>query len=61
MRSMFGPGQIDTSVRQAIEMCWLMLPEEGKSVDELEKQFRRIVDRALKDVREDAQAFGISE
>jgi hypothetical protein len=42
-------------------MCWLMLPEEGKSVDELEKQFRRIVDRALKDVREDAQAFGISE
>jgi hypothetical protein len=34
------------------------LPKERKTVDELEKQIRRIVDRALKDFREDADAFG---
>jgi hypothetical protein len=59
MRAMFHPGQVDQSVRMAIQMCWMMLPEEGKTIDELEKQFRRIVDRALKDLREDADAFGL--
>lgn len=59
MRAMFGPGQIDTSVRQAIQMCWMMLPEGNKTVDELEKQFRRIVDRAIRDLREDSDAFGL--
>src|SRR5687767_6356874 len=48
MREMFSPGQIDQSVRQAIQMCWMMLPQGTKTVEELEKQFRRIVDRALK-------------
>ena len=61
MRSMFGPGQVDNSVRQAIQMCWMMLPEEGKTVDELEKQFRRIVDRAIRDLKEDAEAFGLTK
>ena len=61
MRAMFSPGQIDQSVRQAIQMCWMMLPDEGKSVAELEKQFRRIVDRALKDLQEDSDAFGLSK
>jgi hypothetical protein len=59
MREMFGPGQIDQSVRQAIQFCWMMLPENAKTVDELEKQFRRIVDRAIRDLREDATAFGL--
>jgi hypothetical protein len=59
MRAMFGPGQVDTSVRQAIQMCWMMLPEADRSVDELEEQFRPIVDRALKDLREDFDAFGL--
>jgi hypothetical protein len=61
MRAMFSPGQVDQSVRHAIQMCWMMLPENGKSTDELEKQFRRIVDRAIKDLRDDAKAFGIPE
>ncbi len=61
VRAMFSPSQVDQSIRHAIEMCWMMLPEDGKSVDELEKQLRRIVDRALKDLREDAEAFGIRE
>jgi hypothetical protein len=61
MRSMFGPGQIDVFVRQAIQYCWTMLPEGSKTVDELEKQFRRIVDRAIKDLRDDADAFGLQK
>jgi hypothetical protein len=59
MREFFSPGQIDQSVRQAIQMCWMMLPDKKRSVTELEKQFRRIVERALKDLREDADAFGL--
>lgn len=59
MRQMFSPAQIDQSVRQAMQFCWIMLPENAKTVDELEKQFRRIVDRAIKDLREDAEAFGL--
>lgn len=60
MRAMFGPGQVDQSVRQAIQMCWMMLPDDARTVDELEKQFRRIVDRAIDDLREDSQAFGLT-
>jgi len=37
----------------------MMLPENEKTVDGLEKQFRRIVDRAIKDLRDDASAFGL--
>jgi predicted glycoside hydrolase/deacetylase ChbG (UPF0249 family) len=59
MRAMFGPGHVDQSVRQAIQMCWMMLPEDSKTIDALEKQFRRIVERAISDLREDADAFGL--
>lgn len=61
MRGMFGPGHVDQSVRQAIQFCWMMLPQDVKTVDELEKQFRRIVDRAIKDLRDDFEAFGLSK
>ena len=57
MREMFGPGQIDHFVRQAIQFCWMGLPKERRNVDELERQIRRIVDRALRDVREDFDQF----
>jgi hypothetical protein len=36
-----------------------MLPEDRKTVHELEKQLRRIFDRAFRDFREDAEAFGL--
>jgi hypothetical protein len=58
MAAMFGPGHIDTSIRQAIQFCWMSLPKDKRTVDELEQQIRRFVDRALKDFREDRQAFG---
>ncbi|HAW28549.1 hypothetical protein [Gimesia maris] len=58
MRDLFSPAQVDQSVRQALQMCWMMLPQDKRNVDELEQQFRRIVDRALKNMRDDDQAFG---
>ena len=57
MAEMFGPGQVDHMVRQAIQLCWIGLPKERRSVEEVETQVRRIVDRALRDFREDWQAF----
>ena len=60
-RSMFGPGQIDQQIRQAIHFCWMTLPADKRNVDEVERQMRRILDRALKDLRDESAAFGIGE
>ena len=58
MADFFGPAQVDHTVRQALQFCWMAHLKDRKTADELERQFRRIVDRALKDFREDSQAFG---
>lgn len=58
-RSFFGPNQVDQLIRQAISTCWMGLPDEKRTVDEVERQIRRIVDRALRDLRDDSEAFGI--
>lgn len=59
MREFFSPQHVDQMVRQAIQFCWMALPPEKRNVDEVEGQLRRIVDRALRDLREDADQFGI--
>jgi hypothetical protein len=57
MQHMFGPGHVDQTVRQTIQSCWMALPKSRRTVEEVEKQIRRIVDRALNDFRQDAAAF----
>jgi hypothetical protein len=37
----------------------MSLPDEKRSVEEVEKQVRRVVDRALRDLREDAESFDL--
>ncbi|MBL7139606.1 MAG: hypothetical protein ISS74_01720 [Planctomycetes bacterium] len=59
LRHLFSPEHADQQIRQAIQFCWMALPEDRRSVDEVEKQIRRLVDRALRDLREDADAFGL--
>jgi hypothetical protein len=54
----FGPSHIDHMIRQAVQFCWMSLPKERRTAEELDQQIRRLVDRALKDFREDRQAFG---
>jgi hypothetical protein len=58
MADFFGPGQIDQLIRQAVQYCWTALPKERRTAEEVEKQIRRFVERALKDFREDREAFG---
>lgn len=53
-----GPGHVDASVRQSLQLLWAILPAEKKNVDDIESEFRRLVDRALRDFREDAARFG---
>jgi len=56
----FGPGQIDQIIRQAVHFCWMALPKDRRNSDELESQIQRIVARALKDFRDDQQAFSVT-
>ena len=58
-RKMYGPDQVDQQIRQAIQFCWMILPDDKRSVDEVERQIRRVVDRALKNLREDRDSFGL--
>jgi hypothetical protein len=59
MRAMMGPGQVDQMIRQAVHLAWMMLPDEKRTVEEVERVIRQIVDRTFKDVREDSQTFGL--
>jgi len=61
MRAMFGPQQVDQEIRQAISMCWMMMPDEKKNPDAVAAEIRRIVERALANLKEDAQAFGVTD
>jgi len=57
-RKMFGPGHADQMVHQAIQTCWMVLPKNRKTVADLEKEFRRLVDRAFQNLKEDELRLG---
>jgi hypothetical protein len=61
IRTLFSPQMVDQEIRQAIHVCWMGLPADKRTVDEVDKQIRRVVDRALRDLREDADAFDFGE
>ncbi len=58
-RAMMGPGQVDQMVRQAIQFCWSLMPDDKRTPEAVGVEIRRIVERALKDLAEDTQAFGL--
>jgi hypothetical protein len=60
MREMFGPGGVDQQVRAAISTCWMMLPPEKRNPQAVGVEVRRIVERALANLAEDAKAFGFT-
>ena len=60
MRDMFGPQAVDHQIRQAISTCWMTLPGEKRNVEAVEAEIRHLVDRALRDLKEDASAFGFT-
>ncbi len=57
MQAMLGPQQVDQQIRQAIQFCWMALPPDKQNVDAVETEIRRILDRAIRDMREDADHF----
>lgn len=61
IRAMMGPLAVQQAMGQAISMCWMMLPKEKKNPDAVAAEIRRIVERALANLREDAEAFRISD
>ena len=61
MRGMLGPQQVDNEIRQAISFCWMMMPDDKKNPDAVATEIRRIVERALANLQEDATAFGVVE
>jgi hypothetical protein len=61
MRGMFGPQQVDQEIRQAITICWMMMPDDKKNPDAVAAEIRRIMERALASLKEDAKAFGIAD
>jgi len=61
MRSMHGPQAVDQALRQAVSICWMMLPDDKKNVSAVEHEIRRLIDRIIADLHEDAEAFGRSQ
>jgi hypothetical protein len=53
LRAFLPPGQTETSLHNCIQMCWMSLPTNKRSIDEVEREVRRIVDRIFKNIRED--------
>jgi hypothetical protein len=51
------PGRVDQAIRAAIHQCWHALPPERQTVEDVEGVFRRLVDRAFRDLHEDAELF----
>jgi len=57
MREFFSSAQVDLSVRQVIQMCWMMLPKKKRNPDNVEKEVRRLMDRAIRDFKKDFDTF----
>jgi len=58
MESFYGPGQVSQIACLLIQTCWRVMPKERRNVEEVEKEVRRIMERALANFREDVKSFG---
>lgn len=47
------PGAADSAMRQVAAMCWMDLPKEDRSLDALEAEMRRLLERVVANMRED--------
>jgi hypothetical protein len=52
------PDTVDRQISQAIMMCWMLLPPDKRTVPVVSSEIRRIVERALKNLEDDARVFG---
>jgi len=47
----------DKQLRNCLHDLWVIIPEEKVSLNEVETQFRRLAERALKNFMEDADQY----
>jgi hypothetical protein len=57
LASVLGPMQLESGIRQSVQLCWMSLPAGKRNIDEVERQIRRITDRIFKNLREDEAAL----
>ena len=48
---------VDQGLRECLQVLWLALPRERANEDELELNFKRLADRAVRDFKEDLMLF----
>ena len=48
---------VDQKLRECLQVLWLSLPNEHKNEESVEHHYRRLVERALRDFKEDLQNF----
>jgi len=51
--------EIDQRLRRSVSEMWLLLPADRRTLDELNTQIRRLVDRALEDFAENRRQFPV--
>lgn len=52
-----GPGAADKAFRDAIQLCWMAMPKEKKSLSELKTLVEKLLDRVFRDLNEDEKYF----
>ena len=57
LREVMGPFGPDSAMRQAVATIWRYLPEGSRSMERVEEEARRLLERSLRDLREDFGAF----
>ena len=50
---------VDQRIRDCLQSLWLSMPADGVNIDDVESHFRRLVDRAVRDLREDMEYFPV--
>ena len=58
VRRMLGPGAADNHLRQAVQFCWMCLPEGSRTLEGLERDVRRRIDRIFREMHEDEAQGG---
>ena len=48
-----GPGAVDHMLRRAMDICWMTMARDRRSVDGLAEEMRRLLERAIQDMRQD--------
>jgi len=50
-------GHVDQMLRAAVYSCWMALPGQERNYDELKRQMNRLIDRVIRDMKEDKEIF----